>query len=410
MRHSLLTMLVVLLFAPLSANSSPLTPSFSTREGARERLHNSYVWNRERMLLHRDHPSDTVTAAVAAIVRDADKRLGSPAPSVVNKRTLPPSGDKHDYYSMARYWWPNPDTPDHLPYVRRDGQVNPEIEGLDRPNLDAFEKALRTFTLAYFYTEDDKYAAAAWDVLRTWFINKKTRMNPNMAYSQVRLGHDNNQGSNSGLLDGYSFLIVPDAVDILSASRYAKAKDIHAIRQWFTQYLQWMLTSPQGIKEDAAENNHGTAYHIQVAVYARFTGNDSVWNTYSNSFCTQRLEKQVLPDGRQPHELTRTRAFGYSCYNIKHFLDMEDILRNAHSSSMVIRTPSLRTSIDFLKPYLGKPVTAWPYEQISDWSKEQQNFCWILYRAADIYPESDYKKLFRLYNKAKQSHYYYLIY
>ncbi len=34
---------------------------------------------------------------------------------------IPPSGDKHDYASMGPYWWPDPNTPDGLPYIRRDG-------------------------------------------------------------------------------------------------------------------------------------------------------------------------------------------------------------------------------------------------------------------------------------------------
>lgn len=35
--------------------------------------------------------------------------------TVVNKAVLPPSGDKHDYMSMAPYWWPDETKPDGLP-------------------------------------------------------------------------------------------------------------------------------------------------------------------------------------------------------------------------------------------------------------------------------------------------------
>jgi len=38
----------------------------------------------------------------------------------------PPSGDKHDYMSIAPYFWPDPKKPDGLPYIRHDGKVNPE--------------------------------------------------------------------------------------------------------------------------------------------------------------------------------------------------------------------------------------------------------------------------------------------
>lgn len=372
----------------------------------------SYVWDRRKMELYRTQPNEHVAAAIKGIIRDADKKLADPIPDITDKTHVAPSGDKHDYFSMARYWWPNPKTADHLPYIRQDGKVNPETEDLDRRTLDAMEKMLTVYALAYFYSGNESYAQKGWEILRTWFVDRKTRMNPSLRYSQVRLGHNNNQGSNSGLLDGYSFLIVPDAVDILSASKSAKQKDIAAIRQWFTDYLEWMLTSPQGVKEDVAENNHGTAYHIQVAVYALFVGNDSVAQPYLNSFVERRIVPQVELDGRQPKELARTRSYGYSCYNLKHYLDMMDICRLQGID--LLAHPDMQNriakAIDFLTPYLGRPVSAWPFQQIAQWEKEQQNLCWVLYRANAYFPDKGYMQLFDTYNTAKPSTRYYLVY
>src|SRR5438034_4836905 len=45
----------------------------------------------------------------------------------VQKDATPTSGDKHDYMSQAPYFWPNPDATHHLPYIRRDGERNAEI-------------------------------------------------------------------------------------------------------------------------------------------------------------------------------------------------------------------------------------------------------------------------------------------
>lgn len=372
----------------------------------------SYLWDRQKMQAHRDNPDELVAAAIKGIIRDADKKLADPVPAITDKSRVAPSGDKHDYFSMARYWWPNPQTADHLPYIRQDGKVNPETEDLDRHTLDQMEKMLTIYSLAYFYSGNEAYAQKGWDILRTWFINRKTRMNPTMQYSQVRMGHNNNLGSNSGLLDGYSFLVVPDAVDILSASKSAKPKEVALIRQWFADYLNWMLTSPQGIKENVADNNHGTAYHIQVAVYALFVGNDSIAQRYLNSFVERRVLPQIEPDGRQPKELARTRAYGYSCYNIKHYLDMMDICRLQGIDLM--EQPEVQQrferAIDYLTPYLGKPVSAWPYRQIAQWEKEQQNMCWILFRADSYFPGKGYRQLYDAHNTAKPSTRYYLIY
>jgi hypothetical protein len=107
-----------------------------------------WVWDVNLMYSHAKDP--TVADAVAGIIRDADKQLLNPCPTVMDKQAVAPSGDKHDYYSMARYWWPNPETDNGLPYVRRDGKVNSETKDLDRENLGSFEKMLRVYALAYF--------------------------------------------------------------------------------------------------------------------------------------------------------------------------------------------------------------------------------------------------------------------
>lgn len=372
----------------------------------------TYLWDVSRMETYRTQPDGQVEPAVKGIIRDADKMLANPIPVITDKQRVAPSGDKHDYFSMARYWWPNPKTADGMPYIRKDGQRNPETEGMDRETLGAMEKMLTVFALAYFYTGKEAYADKGWEILRAWFVNRKTRMNPSLQYSQVRMGHNHNQGSNSGLLDGYSLLVVPDAVQILSASKSAKPKEIAAVKQWFADYLDWMLTSPQGRKEDIADNNHGTAYHIQVAVYALFAGNDTVAKQYLNSFVERRILPQIEPDGRQPKELARARAYGYSCYNLKHLLDMLDICRMQGLNLMADAEVAVRLekAIDFLTPYLGRPVSAWPFQQIADWEKEQQNMCWILYRADSYFPGKDYQSLFQTYSKAKPSSRQFLIY
>lgn len=371
-----------------------------------------YLWDLNRMANYRTNPNERVQAAINGIIRDADKKMTDAVPVVTDKQRVAPSGDKHDYFSMARYWWPNPKTADGMPYIRQDGKRNPETQGLDRETLSAMEKMLTIYSLAYFYTGKEMYAERGWEILRAWFINKRTKMNPSMRYSQVRMGHNNNEGSNSGLLDGYSFLIVPDAVTILSQSKFAKEKDIAAIKDWFAQYLNWMLESKQGKKEDIAANNHGTAYHIQVAVYALFVGNKEVANQYISSFVERRIMPQIEQDGRQPKELVRTRAYGYSCYNLKHLFDMIDICRLQGIDLLADEQVAQRmvAAVDYLTPYLGRPVSAWPFQQIADWEKEQQNACWLLYRADVYFPAKGYMSLYNAHTKAKLSSRNYLVY
>src|SRR6185437_12347626 len=55
--------------------------------------------------------------AYRQLLQDADKLLDQAPLSVMQKTAIPPSGDKHDYMSIAPYFWPDPSKPDGLPYI-----------------------------------------------------------------------------------------------------------------------------------------------------------------------------------------------------------------------------------------------------------------------------------------------------
>ena len=97
--------------------------------------------------------------AWAALKAEADKDLEAEPLSVMIKSRTPASGDKHDYMSLARYYWPDPSKPDGLPYINRDGVSNPELNELDRNKLSATADRVSTLSLAWFFTGDEKYAA-----------------------------------------------------------------------------------------------------------------------------------------------------------------------------------------------------------------------------------------------------------
>ena len=84
-----------------------------------------------------------IAAAWAKLQRDAQKALGEGPFSIVNKTVTPPSGDKHDYMTQAPYFWPDPKSPNGLPYIRRDGERNPEINKFpDHQSLDKMVSAV----------------------------------------------------------------------------------------------------------------------------------------------------------------------------------------------------------------------------------------------------------------------------
>ncbi|MFP4250352.1 MAG: alginate lyase family protein, partial [Armatimonadota bacterium] len=137
--------------------------------------------------------------AVERLMRDAESALEEGPFTVVDKPMMPPSGDKHDYMSVGPYWWPNPDTDDGLPYVRRDGETNPERREYDNVGLSAMGKAVTTLGLAHFFTGDERYAEHAATLLRTWFLDEDTRMNPHLTYGQAIPGRVDGRGI--GIID-----------------------------------------------------------------------------------------------------------------------------------------------------------------------------------------------------------------
>jgi hypothetical protein len=147
--------------------------------------------------------------ALAKLTREADRALISAPLSVVRKEIAPPSGDRHDYMSLAPYWWPNPNTHDGLPYVRRDGKINPERYSIaDRKNLENTVASVKTLALAYYFTANEEYAKYAATRLQVWFLDPLTRMNPNLKYAQGIPGRSD--GRAAGIIETHN---LPELID-----------------------------------------------------------------------------------------------------------------------------------------------------------------------------------------------------
>ena len=342
-------------------------------------------------------------AAYRSLLRQADRLLDAEPLSVMMKDKTPASGDKHDYLSQARYYWPDPTKPDGRPYVNRDGESNPELNRLDRNRLGATASRVTTLSLAWYFSGNEAYARKATELIRVWFFDKKTRMNPNLEYAQMIPGRDGGKGRCYGVLDSYSFVEMLDAVQLLEQSEAFTARDSKQLKAWFGKLLQWILTSPQGQEESAQKNNHATAYDAQVIALALYTGRKDVAKEIIEAVPAKRIFTQVEPDGSQPQELRRTLGFGYSQYNLTHFID---IFRMAQKLGIRIDDAtsadgrSFYKAMDFLTPYVGKEVTAWPYQQIGEWDYKQQELCKDLYRTWLLRPErTDYLRLYQAHRR-----------
>jgi Alginate lyase len=307
----------------------------------------------------------TQPAIVKAARAEADSAMHAGPFSVTVKSQLPPSGDKHDYMSLARYFWPNPNTANHLPYVQRDGQSNPQINSIpDHTDLFKMEDAVHALALGYELTGHEEYAARATLLIRAWFLDPATHMNPNLRFAQAVLGV--NDGRGTGILDARGLPDVTDAIAMLQDSKSWTSADEAGMKSWFSQYYTWLTTSKNGGDEAAAKNNHGSWDDFQTVGIALYLGKQDDARAIITTAQTKRVALQIQPDGKQPLELRRTKAFSYSVFNLEALTRLADFGNRIGVDLWKYRSPdggSIRAALDYLVPFALNDQH-WSYQEI----------------------------------------------
>jgi hypothetical protein len=306
-----------------------------------------------------------VKAAYAHLLRRADAAMQRPLYTVTDKRMLPPSGDRHDYLSVGPYWWPDPAKKDGLPYIRRDGEINPDrnTDKFDVSDLEGMSADVETLSLAYYFSDDPRYAAHAARLVRTWFLAPATRMNPNMNYAQAVPGRE--EGRAEGMLDTARLERVVDGIGLIGPAGKLSAAEQKGLEKWFSDYLDWMQTSRNGKAENAAKNNHGMWFDSQTSQFALFARRPEMTKAVAEAFPKKRIAPQFTPEGTLPLELARTRSLHYSIYALLAAYDVADMAKCVgidlwnHDEG----GKSLRGATDYLRPYYRK-VETWPLPEL----------------------------------------------
>lgn len=332
-----------------------------------------------------------LAAPMAKLRQQGDEALKAGPFSVTDKKFVPPSGDKHDYMSLGPYWWPDPNKPDGLPYIRRDGEVNPEGEAYDRKPLGQMTSAVETLALAYYLTGHEPYADHAARLLRVWFLDERTRMNPHLEYGQAIPGRT--QGRGIGIIDTAQLSRLVDAVGMLGGSRAWSPADQQGLEWWFRQYLQWLRESRHGRDEDRTKNNHATWYDVQVAAFALFLGEDQIARDVLQNVPQRRIAAQIEPDGRQPLELARTRSWDYSTMNLRGMFELAMLGGRVGVDLWNFQTDdgrSIRRPLEWLIPY-ATGEQDWTHRQIH--RLDPRKLVPLLRRAAIAWQEPRYEQL-----------------
>ncbi len=273
------------------------------------------------------------------------------------------AGGKHDFYSEGDYWWPNPKHPDS-PYIQKDGMTNPDNFVEHRRVMIRLSEIVGSLASAYLLNSDQVYADKIIEHCKAWFIDTTTRMNPNLLYAQAIKGRYTGRGI--GIIDAVHLMEVVQAliqVEKKSSNKYLH--EIIEIRKWFQAFLAWLTTHQYGKDEMNAANNHGTCWVMQVAAFARFTGNKEIQNFCKERYKTVLLPRQMAEDGSFPLELKRTKPYGYSIFNLDAMATICQILSTSDDNLWNYETAagqSIYKGIGFLFPYI-KDKAKWPFSQ-----------------------------------------------
>ncbi|WP_082593166.1 alginate lyase family protein [Paenibacillus sp. Soil766] len=309
---------------------------------------------------------------LTAIIQQADNCLTAPPVQITDERAPQSPGNAHDYYSNGDYWWPNPDTSNGLPYVRRDGESNPDNFHAHRILLRRMRSRVACLATAYRITGEQRYASHAIRQLDAFFVNERTRMNPHLLYAQAVPGICDGRGI--GVIDTLHLIDVAAAVQILQHSHTSLADShvLQSVSAWFADYSQWMNEHPQGVEERNEPNNHGLCWYVQMAAFARLTGQYAMLDWCREQYKTKLLVEQMDTDGSFPRELSRTKPYAYSLFTLDNFVTLTHLLSTPDDNLWEFQLSDgrgIEKGISFLLPYIENKQS-WPYGRDVEYDAE----------------------------------------
>ena len=307
--------------------------------------------------------------AVRRLRAEAERRLKEGPWTVTSDRPVGVDIDPHDYYSEAPYWWPVAEDPT-APYVRRDGKTNPDRFVANKSAMNAMCDAVFTLGAAAFFLDEPRYAQRAVRIINVWFVNPKTRMNPNLEYAQAI--RNVNDGRGAGVLDGRGFIRAIQGMEFLAQAGEWDAKEQAAVHRWFEEYLRWLTTSKNALDEKSSGNNHASWWTAQASAVASFVENQHEETAAFDYYRDHIFQRQIRADGGAPREEARTRSLSYSAFNAEALTMTCRIAQVAGVDLWSVRAKNgatLATVIDYLAPYLNDPKK-WNKEQISEFQNE----------------------------------------
>ena len=305
----------------------------------------------------------------ARVLKAANQYLAEDPITITASSSPRSAGGPHDFFSEADYWWPDPKDPSG-PYIQRDGMSNPDNFIEHRRALMRLSVQVPALVAAWKLTKDNRYAVHAAEHLRAWFVDERTRMNPNLQFAQAI--HGITTGRGTGIIDTIHLVEVARAIEVMESSRALSAAELKKIEQWFVDYLRWMTTSKNGIQERDARNNHTTCWVMQVAAFAHLVGDEKLLEFCRERFKTVIVPNQIAADGSFPEELRRTKPYGYELFNLEAMATVCQILSTPQDSLFTFQTADgrgFRRAMEYMAPFIADKKS-WPLKPDVMYDKE----------------------------------------
>lgn len=333
-----------------------------------------------------------IMPAYEELLIKAEQALKIDRISVVDRKMTPSSNDKHDYMSFGPYWWPNPETKSGYPYIKKDGQVNPEMkDDSDSLRLQNLAKNTEMLALAYYYTSDIKYAEQVAKLVKIWFLDKETKMNPHLKYGQAVPGQLEDKLTSLGILESRQILRILDAVTLIENSNCLNKEDMSKLEKWIKEFNNWLYNDEFCYQERYRPNNHGTYYDYQVGGYFIYLKENEEAEKLLKIAQYTRLASHVGSKGQNFHELERTRPLHYSIFDLEALVGLAiygDRYNNIDFWNFDINKTGLKKAIDYVLKYKNTPEM-W---LVKNEKVNFDNFAKILLIATQKYNTNEYKE------------------
>jgi hypothetical protein len=302
--------------------------------------------------------------AYAMLLQKAHLGLWSKPGSVMDKSLVAASGNKHDFFSYGPYWWPDPGKPNGLPYTKRDGYTYPKSRiGTDSVPFVRMCSNTEALAYAYYFTNQDTYAKQAALLIRVWFLDPATAMNPNANYGQAIPGVIDGRGE--GVIEMRNLTRITDAITLIEPSGTWTKDDQSAFRHWLEQYYDWLTHTRQPIDETSTENNHMSWRDVQLVQFSLVLGKPGYARELLQQEFPRLLEMQVKSKGEQERELVRTNSLGYSLFNLEALFRLAVLGDYVGVDCWKITAKDhggLYAALDYLAPYTD-PGNPWPVNE-----------------------------------------------